>query len=57
MVVALEFTHGYCPGLPQQLLRLRLMDETWLLRGQNRQLLAVLMPLGDAATAEGFWPG
>lgn len=56
MVVALEFTHtAIAQDLPQQLLRLRrLMDETWLLEGQNRQLLAVLMPLGDAATAEGF---
>lgn len=56
IVVALEFTPtAIAHDLPQQLLRLRrLMDETWLLQGQNRQLLAVLMPLGDASTAEGF---
>lgn len=56
MVVALEFTPTAIErDLPQQLLRLRrLMDETWLIEGPSRQLLAVLMPLGDAATAEGF---
>ncbi len=60
MVVALEFTPTAIErDLPQQLLRLRrLMDETWLIKGNNpdkhRELLAVLMPLGDSATAEGF---
>lgn len=56
MVVALEFTPTAIErDLPQQLLRLRrLMDETWLIQGERRALLAVLMPLGDSATAEGF---
>ncbi len=56
VIVALEFAPAAIErDLPQQLLRLRrLMDETWLIQGPGRQVLAVLMPLGDASTAEGF---
>lgn len=56
MVVALEFNQSAIDrGLPQQLLRLkRLMDEIWWMTGPRRQVLAVLMPLGDTSTAEGF---
>lgn len=56
VVVALEFNHSAIDReLPQQFLRLkRLMDETWWITGPRRQVLAVLMPLGDASTAEGF---
>ncbi|HNZ89707.1 MAG TPA: PelD GGDEF domain-containing protein [Acidovorax sp.] len=56
VIVALEFTAAAVErDMPQQLLRLRrLMDETWLIQGPGRQVLAMLMPLGDASTAEGF---
>lgn len=56
IIVALELNQAAIDrDLPQQLLRLkRLMDETWLLSGPQRQVLAVLMPLGSASTAEGF---
>ena len=56
IIVALEFTPSAVEReMPQQLLRQRrLMDETWLIQGPGRQVLAVLMPLGDASTAEGF---
>ena len=56
IIVALEFTPSAVErDMPQQLLRQRrLMDETWLIQGPGRQVLAVLMPLGDASTAEGF---
>jgi hypothetical protein len=59
IIVALEFTPSAVErDMPQQLLRQRrLMDETWLIQGPGRQVLAVLMPLGDASTAEGFRPG
>jgi hypothetical protein len=48
MIVALEFNQtAIDKELPQQFARLkRLMDESWA--------IAVLMPLGDASTAEGF---
>jgi len=56
VIVALEFNQlAIDRDLPQQFLRLkRLMDETWWISGPRRQVLAVLMPLGDASTAEGF---
>jgi len=41
--------------MPAQLERLkRDLDETWLITTPARQVLAVLMPLGDGATAEGY---
>lgn len=56
IVVALAFTpEAVAQDLPQQLLRLkRLLDESWWIHGPERQVLAMLMPLGDAATAEGY---
>ena len=56
IIVALEFSPSAIKrDLPQQMQRLqRLMDESWLITGPNRQVLALLMPLGDASTAEGF---
>jgi len=56
IVVALEFLpRAIAPGLPQQIQRLkRELDEAWLLATPDRQVLAVLMPLGNAATAEGY---
>jgi len=56
IVVALEFTPKASErNLPQQILRLkRMMDEVWLLSGGRRDVLAVLMPMGDSSTAEGF---
>ena len=41
--------------LPTQLERLkRDLDETWRITSPTRQVLAVLMPLGDRGTAEGY---
>ncbi|MDH4464168.1 MAG: PelD GGDEF domain-containing protein [Acidovorax sp.] len=56
IIVALEFNQAAIDrDLPQQMQRLkRLMDEIWLIDGTQRSVLAVLMPLGDASTAEGF---
>ena len=56
IVVALEFNQDAVDrDLPQQFLRLkRMMDESWAIAGPNRHVLAILMPLGEASTAEGF---
>ena len=56
IVVALEFLpRAIARGLPQQLQRLkRELDEDWLIVNSERQILAMLMPLGDSATAEGY---
>lgn len=56
VVVALEFLpRAISSGLPDQVRRLkRELDETWLIDAPNRQVLAVLMPLGDANTAQGY---
>ena len=56
IIVALEFSPSAVErDLPQQMQRLRrLMDESWLIVGPRKQVLAMLMPLGEASTAEGF---
>ncbi len=56
IIVALEFLpRAVERGLPAQIERLkRELDESWLITGPERQVLAVLMPLGDMATAEGY---
>lgn len=56
VMVALEFLpRAIERDLPQQILRLkRELDESWLCVGAERQVLALLMPLGDQATAEGY---
>lgn len=56
IIVALEFLpRAIERGLPSQIERLkRELDESWLITGPERQVLAVLMPLGDQATAEGY---
>lgn len=56
VLVALEFLpRAIERDLPQQVLRLkRELDESWLCVGAERQVLALLMPLGDNATAEGY---
>jgi hypothetical protein len=57
VVVALEFLpRAVERSLPAQILRMkRELDETWLCEGAGgRQVLAVLMPLGSHATAEGY---
>lgn len=56
IVVALEFLpRAIERGLPAQIERLkRELDEIWLIPGPERQVLALLMPLGDMATAEGY---
>lgn len=55
-IVALQFQeHAVAQELPQQVLRLkRELDETWLLQTPRQALLAVLMPLGEASSAEGY---
>lgn len=57
VLVVLEFSADAVErNLPQQILRMkRMLDEYWLMEPRGgRQLLAVLMPLGDPAAAEGF---
>lgn len=56
VIVALEFLpRAIEQDLPQQIVRLkRELDEIWLCEGTERQVLALLMPLGDQATAEGY---
>ncbi|MBS0291304.1 MAG: PelD GGDEF domain-containing protein [Proteobacteria bacterium] len=56
IVVALEFQQrALARDLPAQIQRLRReLDEIWLMVASERQVLAVLMPLGNAATAEGY---
>ena len=54
--MALEFLpRAIDAGLPGQIQRLkRELDEGWLIQGPHRHVLAMLMPLGDSATAEGY---
>ncbi len=56
VVVALELSPAAVQGqMAQQIMRLeRLLDRSWLIESQGRQLLAILMPLGTEATAEGY---
>jgi len=56
IIVALECQQRALEqDMPAQLERLkRDLDETWLITTPARQVLAVLMPLGDGATAEGY---
>ena len=56
VIVALEFLpRAIEAGLPGQIERLkRELDESWLLKGPSRHVLAMLMPLGNTATAEGY---
>lgn len=57
VLVALEFSSdAVSHQLPEQIVRMkRMLDEYWLMEPrQGRQMLAVLMPLSNAATAEGF---
>lgn len=56
IVVVLEcLERAIALDLPQQIQRLkREMDEIWCLEAPQRTTLAVLMPLGDHATAEGY---
>lgn len=56
VIVALEcLPRAVERGIPAQIERLkRELDESWLIRGPERQVLAMLMPLGDSATAEGY---
>jgi hypothetical protein len=56
-LVVLEFSaEASALQRPQQILRMkRMLDEYWLLQSpQGLQMLAVLMPLGNASSAEGF---
>ncbi|CAM4047471.1 PelD GGDEF domain-containing protein [Comamonas aquatilis] len=56
IVMALEFTPGAISSqMPQFLMRLeRMLDQSWLIEGPKKQVLAILMPLGTQATSEGF---
>jgi hypothetical protein len=56
VVVALELSpQAVQSQMAQQLMRLeRMLDRSWLIEGRNRQWLAILMPLGTGATAEGY---
>ena len=56
VIVALEFLpRAIERDLPQQIHRLkRELDESWHVSTPERQVLAMLMPLGDASTADGY---
>ena len=56
IIVTLQFhERALAQDLPQQILRLkRELDEVWLLPTEERAALSILMPLGDASTAEGY---
>ncbi|MDR0226500.1 MAG: PelD GGDEF domain-containing protein [Burkholderiaceae bacterium] len=56
VIVALELSPAAVQDqMAQQIMRLeRMLDRSWLIEGQGRQLLAILMPLGTEATAEGY---
>lgn len=56
IVVALEFLpRAIEDDLPLQLMRMkRGLDEHWMCAGEQKLILATLMPLGDNSTAEGF---
>ncbi|MBS0405388.1 MAG: PelD GGDEF domain-containing protein [Proteobacteria bacterium] len=56
VVVALELQPAArAQDLAQQILRLRReLDETWLIDTPTRQVLALLMPMGDGTSAEGY---
>lgn len=55
-VVALELReNAIAHDLPQQILRQkRELDEAWLIKTPGRQVLAMLLPLGDDSAAEGY---
>ena len=56
VIVALELSPAAVQAqMAQQIMRLeRMLDRSWLIESQGRQLLAILMPLGTEATAEGY---
>lgn len=56
IVVALELLpRAVDADLPVQLMRMkRALDEHWLCAGPEKMVLATMMPLGDASTAEGY---
>ena len=56
VIVALEFLpRAVERDLPLQIMRMkRALDEHWLIQGKESQILATLMPLGDASAAEGY---
>ena len=56
IIVALEFSpRAIANNMPQLIDRMkRSLDENWLITGKEKQLLATLMPIGEAATAEGY---
>ena len=56
VVVALELSPSAVQAqMAQQIMRLeRMLDRSWLQESDGRQLLAIFMPLGTNATAEGY---
>ena len=41
--------------MPQFIMRMeRMLDQSWLLEGREKSVLAILMPLGSFASSEGF---
>jgi hypothetical protein len=56
VVVALELSPAAVQAqMAQQIIRLeRMLDRSWLQESEGRQLLAIFMPLGTNATAEGY---
>lgn len=57
VVLALEFSKdAIARNVPRQVVRMkRMLDEVWLMEPQaDKQIVAILMPLGTATTTEGF---
>ncbi|WP_034386388.1 PelD GGDEF domain-containing protein [Comamonas composti] len=56
VVVVLELSEAAAKdGMAEQIMRLeRMLDRSWLIEKNGRQMLAILMPLGTQATAEGY---
>lgn len=56
VIVAMELSQAAVQEqMAQQIMRLeRMLDRSWLMESHGRQVLAILMPLGTEATAEGY---
>lgn len=56
IVLALQLSpKAIASDMPQFIMRMeRMLDQSWLLEGRDKSVLAILMPLGSFASSEGF---
>lgn len=56
IVLALQLSpKAIASDMPQFIMRMeRMLDQSWLLEGREKSVLAILMPLGSFASSEGF---